>query len=551
MSQLTFNYCGFDAIIDLDLIVNDITIPVAPEISENVQDVPGMVGKIFLGNSYGQKIFNIEVTIKAKDSTDLTSRLQDLTEIVVATGDDEYPMQFSTDPGYTHYGHFTAVSAPERITRNSAWRRVVLTFACSDPKGYGDYITYDLESNPKSIVPLGKSECYPVFTCMPKNNISKIAVTDEDGNYVFLGAGVDPDTGDTVQNLEPRVFTDAANDLNLWTPVTSPTFSIDSGVVRGNYRTTTTSITPNSFGDNYAGKWHGPLIQRWLPASYSNFRVRARMLNHQAYSRSMGKVELYLLNSNGGRIGKIALSDNWTDRRGHIRVEVGPGGGNTRAIYSGVGTTKDGKKETRTIKVKNGTKTVKVKGKNQTVQQWKNVNLSSELDTSTFSNFYGYIELQKIGNKYRVEILKLTLNSSNPGWSKPLVYTWTDTNNYFTNNQLAGVALYSGKFDIYEDIANPRVVYTNTRVELNDLTVNEIIGSGNTPTAPQVIARSGDEVKINCEDHKVYKNGRYFMDHFYIGSQFPVMQGGVPKTFAFEPGLDEADWYVEYTPTTS
>jgi phage-related protein len=65
LSKLTFNFCGIDAVEDLDLIVNDIKMPVTPEITENTQDVPGMVGKLFFGNNYGQKIFEIDITIKS------------------------------------------------------------------------------------------------------------------------------------------------------------------------------------------------------------------------------------------------------------------------------------------------------------------------------------------------------------------------------------------------------------------------------------------------------------------------------------------------------
>lgn len=548
MSQLTFNFCGADAIVDLDLLVNDITIPIVPEVSENVQDVPGMVGKIFLGNSYGQKVFKIVVTIKAKDSTELATKIHDLTELVMTFGDGEYPMTFSNDPGFTYYGHFTSISEPERIVQGSSWRRVTLMFSCSDPKGYGDYITHDMTANPVSLLPQGRSECYPIFTCIPKNNVTKIAVTDEDGDYVFLGAGVDPDTGEALQDLEPLVFHDNCNDLTPWAVVTSPTFTIDSGVIGGSYRATTDAITPSTYGNNVSGKWHGPLIQRWLPSSYSDYRIRARMLNYQYYPRAMGKIELYLLNSDGVRIGKIELSDNWNNK--DVKVKVQLGGASGYSIYNSAGTIKAGKTQTKTIKVKNGTKKVTSKGKTTTVQQWKTINLSEDLDTSTFSNFYGYIELKKIGNKYRVEILKLTLGS-NPGWSKPIVVTWTDTNNSYTNNAIAGIALYSAKYDIYEDIADPRVNYSHNNLQLTDISIDNIINGGNVPTKPEIIARAGDEIKINCEDHKIYKNGRYFMNKLYIGSQFLKMNGGVYKTFAFEPGLNEADWYVEYTPTTS
>lgn len=556
MSLLTFSFCGVDAVVDLDLIVNDISIPVAPEISESTQDVPGMVGKIFLGNSYGQRVFDIEVTIKAKNSTDLADKIHDLSDIFMTVGDDEYPMQFSNDPEFTYYGRFSSIGNPEWIVRGSAWRRLTLQFTCSDPKGYGDYIKTDMKTNPVSLLPLGRSETYPIFTCIPKKDVSKIAVTDEDGNYVFLGAGVDADDGDTVQDLEPLVMHDNCNDLTLWSAITKPTFVIENGIIQGSFKATANAFQPSSWGNNYSGKWHGPMIQRWLPGSYSDYRIRARILNYQYYPRAMGKVELYLLDSNGARIGKIEVGDHENSKKVKVKVQVG-NDVTRKNIYDSPGTVKNGATKTKTIKVKNGTKvvtkTVTVKGKKkttkETVQVWKNVKVNEDLDTSTFTNFYGYVELKKIGKVYRVEILKLT-NGSNPGWSKPIVVTWTDTKSTYQKD-IAGIALYAGKYDIYEDIANPRVSYTTNTLQLCDVTVDNIINGGNVTTKPQIIARKNDEIKINSEDHTIYKNGGYFMSKFYIGSQFLNMEGGVYKTFAFEPSLNDADWYVEYTPTTS
>src|SRR5205085_6790426 len=87
--------------------------------------------------------------------------------------DGEYPMIFSNDPEYTYYGHFTGASTPDNIIETSAWRKTTLTFACSDPKGYGEYINNDITTNPVSLYPDGKSECYPIFTCLPKKDVTK------------------------------------------------------------------------------------------------------------------------------------------------------------------------------------------------------------------------------------------------------------------------------------------------------------------------------------------------------------------------------------------
>lgn len=429
-----------------------------------------------------------------------------------------------------------------------------MTFACSDPKGYGEYQSFDLSSNPATIVADGTSETYPIFTCIPKKDVRKIAISDEDGRYVFIGADVDPDTGDTPVDLEPRVVHDEANTLAYWTAVTSPTFPVENGVVRGTLSSYPNTIRPSDFGANYGtgdgAKWHGPLSLRWLPGEYPDYRIRVRLMNRQFYPRAQGKIELYFLNTAGERIGKFMLKDNGTESKlVYAQVQIGVGNSKHKDLYYGPGKIKSGKTTTKTIKVKNGTKTVTEKGKKKTTQLWKTVKLEEDGDTGEFTNFYGYMELQKIGNKYRVEILKQTYDG-NPGWSKPLVVNWTDSKNEYTE-ALAGLALYCAKFDITEDVVDPRVNYKNNELALCDIEVWSIINGGNQANKPEVIARAGDEVKINCEDHRVYKNGAYFMKKFYIGSEFLDIKGGISKTFAFEPDLSEADWYIEYRPTSN
>jgi predicted phage tail component-like protein len=213
LSQLTFNFCEVDAVTDLDLIVNDIKMPITPEITENNQTIPGMVGNLFLGNSYGKKVFEIDITIKAENSTERNQKIHELSNLVITFGSGEYPMIFSNDSDYTYYGHFSNISTPERISQNSSWAKCTLTFSCSDPKGYGEHQQNDMTQNPITIFPEGTAECYPVFTCIPKKDVTKIAITDENGTYVYVGSEVDPDTGDSPIDKEPLVLHDPCNTL--------------------------------------------------------------------------------------------------------------------------------------------------------------------------------------------------------------------------------------------------------------------------------------------------------------------------------------------------
>jgi PKD repeat protein len=255
-----------------------------------------------------------------------------------------------------------------------------------------------------------------------------------------------------------------------------------------------------------------------------------------------------LLDNVGKAIGKITIKDNSISSKAIIQVTVFSSSKSYNIIYD-QGSIQKKKTTTKTIKVKNGTLKVTSKGKTKTEQQWKTVTLPDDPSTDTYTNFYGYIELQKIGNQFRVEIMKCN-DKHNPVWDKPVAKTFTDNSNIYTQ-QLAGVAVYLAKYDIEEDTAVPVVKYSNNGLALSDIQIWNIIdGGNNSVSSPTVIARKGDEIKINCEDRTVYKNGAVFMENFYIGSQFITMQGGVPKSFAFFPDLKDAEWFYEYRPTT-
>ncbi|WEG14158.1 phage tail family protein [Pullulanibacillus sp. KACC 23026] len=548
---MTFNFCGMDSYQDLKLIVNDIRIPLAGTLTENVQEIPGMVGNLFQGVSISSKPIEIDATLIADSDRDRMMKAYTLADLFLQYTDDEYPMIFSPISEYTYYGHFTNLPALQRIAQNETSGALTLLFTCSDPKAYGEQQEIQITNNPFTVTPNGTTDCYPIFTCLPHADVTKIAVTDQDGNYAYVGSEVDPDTGGTAIDNEPQILHDYCNDLSPWQTITQSnlTFNLENGKIGGSMRSVVdvfkvglTSDGKDDYGSNVSGHWHGPVIQRWLPQACNDYRIRARMKNAQFYPRAQGKIELYLLDANGKRIGKIMLKDNGSSEEVYAQAQIGDTT-DYHTLYYGAGTVKKG--ASKKLKIKNETNP---KGKTKTAQKWKTITETESFSTDTFTNFYGYIEIQKIGNKYRFEIMKLN-DDVNPAWSKPITGTWTDNTNHY-GSALAGIALYVAKYDIKEDQVTPVVNYQNNTLDLCDVTVNNIINGGNSASSTTpTIAKDGDEIKINCEDHNLYKNGAFFNDKLYIGSNFPVMVGGVEQTFAFEPDLDSADWYVSYRPT--
>ncbi|AWP37766.1 phage tail protein [Heyndrickxia coagulans] len=552
-TEFGFFYAGAHSR-EFNLKVIEIHRNIFPTVEEQTQNIPGMSGDLYLGTNVKNRTFVVDVEIVAGSHTQRIDLIHQISDWLMPVDDAEFDLIFDDEQDFTYYAHVSNIT---EVTRSLYKGKASITFSCSDPKGYGEYQQHDMITNPITITPDGTAECYPVFTCIPKKDVTRIAITDQDENYVYIGSDVDPDTGDSPVDLEPLVFHDYCSTMATWLSLTPDTltFTPENGVIGGAMRSVNDALTfaldssgnPN-FGKPVANKWHGPVVKQNLNGQYQDYRVSIWLSNKQYYPRAKGKVELYLLDQDGHAIGKIGIKDNSISAKPILQVIVFNGTKYHNIVYD-QGSIQKKKTTTKKIKVKNGTRTVKSKGKTKTEQLWKTLTLPGDPSTDTYTNFYGWIRFEKIGNKFTVQVMKCD-SKHNPVWDKPITKTWTDTSKIYTQ-KLAAVAAYIAKYDIEEDTANPVVKYRNNNLALTDVCVWEIINGGNkSTTSPTVVARKGDEIKINCEDHTVYKNGAVFMENFYIGGQFLTMQGGVPKTFAFSPDLSDADWYFEYHPTT-
>ncbi|MDQ7860621.1 hypothetical protein RCO48_04660 [Peribacillus frigoritolerans] len=122
-------------------------------------------------------------------------------------------------------------------------------------------------------------------------------------------------------------------------------------------------------------KWHGPVRQQWLPNAYGDFRLLVRMYNYQYYPRARGKCEVYLLDEDGARFGKIMLKDVGNSEEVAVQFQIGTSS-NFKEIYAGKGKSVQKKEKYQNDKVGGQVqKKVTSKGKTKTVQQWKTVKL--------------------------------------------------------------------------------------------------------------------------------------------------------------------------------
>lgn len=560
MAEKTFTYCGFNSKTDLKMIMSEVKREILADRTVQSQDTPGKKGIDLLGMSVGAKKIEVDVTAKTSTEEEAAAYMREIANLFDTTDDSEFPLVFSDDPTVTYYAHITSISTPVKSLKGASWIDFTISFSCSEPLGHYTEKEVQVTTNPFVFVPDGEAETQPIFTCIPKKAVNKIGVANENGDYIYMSNTVDEDTQDVGVDDEPVVFNDRMNNLNLWTKLSQNTltFNLINSVVATNtsFRTTTETITAEVrsgrpyFGDSVDGKWYGPCYQRFLPAAYTDFKVRILLKFVNEYNRAKSKIEVYLVDPQGRRIGYITIKDNDNSKIAECIVQLGGVGGVTKKLYQGEGTVVKRKETTVTKTVKVGTKTVKVKGKSTKVPVTKKLALTSDADTSSFTNFYGYIDLEKRGLKYTMKIMKLT-DEGQAAWQTGINRTWTDTKNEISPQMnLASFGIHAAKYNITEDAYADLKNYKNAWMYFCNIQVNHIKNGGNVSDKQKPIAVLNDEVVLNCDTRVCSVNS--FPEKTYIGSTYiNNLKGGIPTTLSFTPDLKEADWYIFYVPKTN
>ena len=110
---------------DLGIVMGKVTMPIAPSISAQMEDVPALYGQKFEGTNYGTKQIVIPFTWIAESTdyeqnrSDFYSTIRSLSQTFVRPYDGtmELALQFDEDPEITYWGHIIDVGAPTEIVQ--------------------------------------------------------------------------------------------------------------------------------------------------------------------------------------------------------------------------------------------------------------------------------------------------------------------------------------------------------------------------------------------------------------------------------------------------
>lgn len=564
--MINFSFAGFHSYEDLHLITKNIQ---RESLSLNPQEIeiPARMGSVFEGTKIGAKTITIDVLLMADNETQKAERLRNFNSFVAQTisySNNEFELKLDDEPdNITFWCHISNISIPTRVVQRGSDTEFTITFTVSEGVGYGEQQMQQITNSTHSFTNTGTADTFLNFNMIKVGGepINKVGVATEDQ---FIYVGVEDETNDVPPSK--RVLNETMNTLATSTKLSvAPSFIIENGVINADTDLISTGKAMQIMskdGRYFYGnpstsidmkKWRGAGRQWTLSQALTDsWKVTARFYTQNNYARSKTKIELYLLNQAGIRIGRIMIKDGGISLQNDVLVEVGTDSANHDVFWSQRDANKLTKKEKdKSIKITTGTKTATAKTKSSskkgdTVSVYQNVleNNSENL----FTDFYGNITLLRYKENdiwvYKVAVQRLDNNGTEKG--SPYVTYFRDTEKKYdvVMNQVASFALYSAHMPILEDKSTTTATYKNNQMQLTDLRAWQINDGAKDE---EFLVETGDEIVINGDNFSV-TNNTVPVPHS-IGSTFIKVKAGETINLGVFPEPSENHlWFVSWIP---
>lgn len=514
---------------DLGITLGQVTLPLAPTITENAQNVSGMYGQHWLGNNYGGKSFTIPIYILAGDDEQFyRDSVENISNALIQLGNTELGIIFGEWSDRTYYGHFTALPDLSFINPGSWDAQGSLTFVASDPKGYMEQETIHVNSQPFSVVPKGNAESSPIIGFKFNSDVKQFGYSvDNDNDGVMVGY-----SDDDVVDLKPITFVDNMEDVSTFTKVTDMSkykFDIPEGDVAGSGRVKA-SATGSAIQNDvfYDSTWAGYDFNPKTPTLFGNlllsqtfdttvkpgvhnFELTTQAVHKKYYSRALQNIQYFLIGNDGKRYGRFGIFDRGAGWMPHVSLYIGKNTQEEQANlakgigYDGFGNTELASDSRIWGVDSNNTKTINIRSNNAT---FDDLSVDRQItQTITSTSYYGYSGFHQneqnivYGTKHERTYVKVTTyatprdahgKATGPQRKQEKVIT-NQENDY-------KVALNK----IVRKKVNGRTVNTSQNIELNSSQkiVTETIVWGNT------IGNTTTVITQNFD--RGYKNGSYY-----------------------------------------
>lgn len=512
-------------------------------------NVPARHGSYFTGARYGVRKIDIELTVLATTPDQYMQTLRFLAFCL----DIEEPSELIISDEADKF-HYAILSGETDMTNElMTVGRGTLSFICPDP------FAYSLET--KTINPVsrkftfkneGTTTTFPKFTVNFQNEATFVSFISPDG-VILIGNPSEPD-----QIVLPKtqyMLNDSMKITSGWaahSALDEGRLNDGSVVVKD-----TDGIAAASYGTGTAGSntWHGPAIRKDLSELVQDFTVKVRLdFSSQDGNSSLdgdqkGRLEIYLFNQSGGKIGKLVMRDSYKNYENNIpEIYIGnstflekesklPAGKKVKQKLYKTYTVLKGDIETgpvpsvaamitwQTIAKKHKMSATELATLNKmrttdTLKAGKKLQVYDKTITKTvypehvgtYNDFYGEFTLSRVGTKWYAEVSRMDGNQKKKNTIKKTFY---DKDGKYTTANLSYIVIHFAQWENEPVVQKMRV--TNLQVIKHNL---------DTVIDVPVLFEAGDELEVDLSDSSVYLNGDPFMQEVDVASNFfPIYEG--------------------------
>jgi predicted phage tail component-like protein len=446
------------------LLINKIQFAPVSEAQNTSISLPKKDGEIFVSKKRGARKIDIELSIVAPDRNLVMQQGDKFAEWI--DYDEPQPIIFRDLPNRVYYAILDGSTDLEKVER---FGQGTITLICHDPKGYGfpkEFVYEPTSTDPIIYNNQGTDAAYPNISMEFTKDLTDFAIATADDALIFGDFNLETDIA---TDLEPFYLNDTGASTNGWTNGST----VDGGVVVGD-------ITSNGYSFQQANKdygtgtsWHGGSKIKSLGKQLQDFEFEAEIGLISNSKEEIGRVECYLLDVNGEKLGKVAMKDySLIGDFPMFDAWVGGFGG------------------------KGGTSIVESYGDYKGV--WK--------------QFRGIVRITRRGRTwgfYAAQINQQTWRHHTRMYKE-----FTDWKGVY-DKKVAAVQIHIGALKTHKPVSSMYV--SNIRMkELLTATGNQV----------DYVFKKGDKLEIDCKEMKIWKNGEEWYDELQAGSTFPKFKKG-------------------------
>ncbi|PGO36206.1 phage tail protein [Bacillus thuringiensis] len=412
-------------------------------------NTPGYPGARLLGTETDPRRLSVPVGIIVPDGTDLETLKEEIATWLITEQAAELTFDTKLDRTY-----IAVIDEDFNVDNFVSLGKGTLKFICPMPYKLGPRRKIDFKLQGSRLITNisnnGSEYSDPTFTVKVENPSTFIDISrkkEEEIQHFRMGYPVSVEER-TVEK-EQLVMHDEMKTMVGWTQNGPNT---DEGENTGTLKSDSERFVIDNFGAD--SKWHGGVARKSLKEPLQDFTVEAIVeCWNQNSAKSMGRVEIYLLDVNSDVIGKMSMAEV------HVNVASNYG-----EIHAG--------------KIDEGHHIISTTGDSP----W------------TWNDFTGRLRITRVGNFWAADIARILEKG---GYDSESYREYFDVDERYSKNQLAQIMVHIGGWK----------EAPNLNASINDIKVWKF-NKTTTLEAPYYIVRKGDVVEIDTADASIKINGK-------------------------------------------